>query len=39
MATFDAAVKAYQAGDFDAALGAARFVIAKKRPTMRWRRP
>ncbi|KAA3519747.1 hypothetical protein GOZ96_10510 [Agrobacterium vitis] len=32
MATFDAAVKAYQAGDFDAALGAARFVIAKKAP-------
>ncbi|WP_197434361.1 glycosyl transferase [Agrobacterium vitis] len=32
MATFDAAVKAYQAGDFDAALSAARFVIAKKAP-------
>ncbi|MCF1467303.1 glycosyl transferase [Agrobacterium vitis] len=32
MATFDTAVKAYQAGDFDAALGAARSVIAKKAP-------
>ncbi|MCM2440925.1 glycosyl transferase [Agrobacterium vitis] len=32
MATFDTAVKAYQAGDFDAALGAARCVIAKKAP-------
>ncbi|MCM2467861.1 tetratricopeptide repeat protein [Agrobacterium vitis] len=32
MATFDTAVKAYQAGDFDAALGAARAVIARKAP-------
>ncbi|MCM2450898.1 O-linked N-acetylglucosamine transferase, SPINDLY family protein [Agrobacterium vitis] len=32
MATFDSAVKAYQAGDFDAALGAARAVIARKAP-------